>query len=158
MIEFETIFTQGKSMIEVTSYHVSLEPVAAPRPRSSFFGGRSRSYMPKKYMDWKKEFVRRIIAQGVEEPIDSAVYIRIEFIFQRPKRLMRRKDPREKIYKASSPDIDNLCKSVLDALQDALVIKNDSCVVGLSAMKYYGALTDDKKSEHPHMIIDIYKL
>lgn len=145
-------------MIQVLSYRINLEPMSAPRPRSSFFGGKARSYMPKRYLDWKKEFVKRLIIQGVEEVIDQPVYISLEFVYSRPKRLMRCKDPKSKIYKDTSPDIDNISKSCLDALQDALVIKNDSLVVGLSAQKFYGELIEPKKSEQSHVLIDIYTL
>jgi len=86
------------------------------------------------------------------------VFIELTFIYQRPKSLFRKKDPAERIFKPTKPDIDNLAKAVLDALQDAKIIKDDSQVVGLTATKWYGAKIEDKKSERNSIKIDIYPI
>ena len=138
------------------NFTLKLEPMATPRPRASVRHGRVRSYMPKKYTEWKKAAVAQLHQQhqGMEK-IDQVVHIKIDFICKRPKSLMRKKDPAGLIPKGTLPDIDNLAKSVLDALQDAQIIQNDSLVASLTIAKYYAALKADRTQEDPIIIIII---
>ena len=133
---------------------LELEPMACPRPRVA---GKF-AYMPTKYLQWKSTAVTFIRQQYKDSQIIGPVYIDISAIFHRPKSLMRKKDPRKRILKTTKPDIDNVVKAVLDALQDAKVLKDDSQVVGIMAFKLYGAMKDDKKTERGNIKIDIYPI
>jgi Holliday junction resolvase RusA-like endonuclease len=133
---------------------INLEPMAAPRPRAVSIHGRTRSYMPKKYTVWKSQAIQQVKAQYAGQPIDQQVHVEITSIHERPKRLFRKKDSINRIYKPTKPDIDNIAKSVLDVLQDASVIKNDAIVVGLSVFKYYGAI-ENNESENPSLVIEV---
>ena len=145
-------------MIELHNDPISLvlncQPMACPRPRVS---GRF-AYMPQKYTKWKQDQQIRIKSQLKNLHIEDPVFLSVVFVYKRPKALSRQKDPRKRMYKHNRPDIDNLCKSVMDLLQDCKVIKDDSQIVGLMAQKWYGALLEEKIFEQSKIIIDIYPL
>ena len=128
--------------------------MACPRPRVS---GRF-AYMPSTYLRWRKTAKALIRKQCQIRDITEPVFIVMSFVFQRPKTMMRKKDPIKRIIRVTKPDIDNLCKSVMDTLQDCKIIKDDSQVVGITAHKWYGAIIGDKKSERNSIKIDIYPL
>lgn len=134
--------------------HIEIKPMSCPRPR---LGG-GRAYMPMTYIQWKNSFKAQSRNQTSVRNIEEAVFIDITFVFERPKSLMRKKDSSERIFKGTKPDLDNCVKSVLDALQDAKILKDDSLVVGMIATKWYGAIRENKKSERNHIKIDIYPL
>lgn len=71
------------------------------------------------------------------------VRVAIITVFERPKRLMRKKDPEGRILKVTRPDIDNVVKSILDGMRE--VWSDDSVVCDVRAEKYYAA-----KGEKPH--------
>ena len=58
--------------------------------------------------------------------------------------MLRKKDPEHRLWHSSKPDIDNVCKSVLDSMVMAGVIRDDTQVVLLSAKSVYAS-----KSEGP---------
>ena len=60
-------------------------------------------------------------------------------VFPRPKRLMRKKDPQHRVWHSSKPDIDNVCKSALDSMVMAGIIRDDTQVVILTAKSVYAA-------------------
>lgn len=136
------------------SIHLDSKPMACPRPRVA----KGCAYMPSTYVRWKKEQKAKIRRQNPPKHITSPVIIVMSFVFPRPKSMMRKADPTGRIFKATKPDLDNLCKSVMDVLQDCKVIEDDSQVVGIRADKWYGAMNEDKKSERNHIKIDIYPL
>jgi Holliday junction resolvase RusA-like endonuclease len=75
--------------------------------------------------------------------IDGAVIVEIEYYFRRPKSHYGT-GKNSDILKASAPkrmtkrpDLDNLNKAVLDAIQDSNLLKDDSAVVRLISTKHY---------------------
>lgn len=130
------------------------KPMACPRPRVA----KGCAYMPSTYVRWKREQKSKIRRQTKQKGITSPVLIVMSFVFKRPQSMMRKADPQGRIFKATKPDIDNLCKSVMDVLQDCRLITDDSQVVGIKADKWYGAMEENKKSERNHIKIDIYPL
>tara|TARA_R110000824_G_scaffold107223_2_gene253277 strand:- start:111 stop:401 length:291 start_codon:yes stop_codon:yes gene_type:complete len=77
-------------------------------------------------------------------PSEDYCKLEVVAVFPRPKRLLRKKDPEERMWHGSKPDIDNVVKSVADSLVMAGVIRDDTQVVELSARKVYAT-----KSEGP---------
>lgn len=66
-------------------------------------------------------------------PFDEPVSVRAQFYFPRPK------SNRYGTWKATAPDLDKLCRALLDGLADAGAYVNDSRVVELIAHKKFVA-------------------
>ncbi len=96
---------------------------------------------------WEGRLVEEIVARGEgvdRELYDKPVDVSLLFHLRRPKSAKKRRWPHVK------PDIDKLCRTVLDALVTAGVIRDDAQVVSLSADKQY----DDR----PGVLIDVERL
>lgn len=103
-------------------------------------GGRAMSFTTKKYNDFKKEIKKQIKEQGVEEKFANACSLKIEVFYPIPKSF--KKSVREQmIYspKISTPDVDNLAKSILDGLAGVL-FEDDKLITNLQVNKLYGEL------------------
>ena len=53
--------------------------------------------------------------------------------------IVRKKDPEQRVWHSSKPDIDNVCKSALDSMVMAGIIRDDTQVVILTAKSVYAA-------------------
>lgn len=121
----------------IFSIHIEEEPVSCPRPRVT---RRGRTYMPQKYIDYKEKIVKllkeELSISSWQEGEVRPVKLQCKFIHKRPKYLKKG----ERVHKATRPDLDNLLKTVLDCLQDANVIKDDSQFVVFEKIeKYYAS-------------------
>lgn len=114
-----------------------VNPVAKGRPRF----GKGRCYTPKKTVDFEREIrsiARKYILHRYSKfpwPIKTPIVVDLVFWFAKPKK------PKFDV-PAVRPDVDNFCKSVLDAL-NSLIIQDDSLIVKLIAEKKYS--TDEPK-------------
>lgn len=125
------------------------KPVGKGRPRISKRGSFSKMHTPTATANWEGVAAQRIHAAWAErEPLDVPVSVSIRAVAQRPKRLLRKKDPAHRIWRTSKPDADNVAKSALDALQAAGVVIDDSYVVDVRCLSLYAA-----KSEGPSVEI-----
>ena len=113
---------------------VSIEPIACPRPRVTRQGS---TYYPMRYKIWIREMRERL--QDMPIP-DGSLHVDLLFIVKRPKAM---KTPPERVLHSKRPDLDNMVKSVLDALP----IEDDARIVSLSARKYYAAAGEDPQIE-----------
>lgn len=73
------------------------------------------------------------------EPWTGPIRLDITVYFERPKRLCRKKDPPDPVRHTYAPDRDNLDKSVLDALKEAGLFKDDGQVCAGAVEKWYAA-------------------
>lgn len=108
-------------------------PTAQQRPRVNRFV----TYDPSKKD--KVEFLKTVFYQLPKIPLSTALGLTITFYFSRPKSHFNRKGvllPSSPILHTKKPDIDNLIKFVLDALNGHLYV-DDSQVVSISATKQY---------------------
>jgi Holliday junction resolvase RusA-like endonuclease len=119
------------------TFSVPGEPVPQPRPRVSTRGGFARAYVPAKH---PVHAYRRAIAEAADEAglvaQDEPLNVVIDFVFERPKSHMRKSGVKADAPRLPRPDVDNLAKAVLDALQD--VIGDDTLVARLVVEKSYG--------------------
>ncbi|NBW16894.1 MAG: RusA family crossover junction endodeoxyribonuclease [Caulobacteraceae bacterium] len=133
----------------VISFTVPGEPVAQPRVKAVNQGGFTRVYTPATAKPYKEAV--RMVAMGHWRipPASGPVIMHIDFLFARPKSITwkRRAMPRRPHTK--KPDLDNLAKAVLDAL-NGLLFFDDSQVVRLVLNKSYVA-----GGEEPHTVITI---
>ena len=108
-------------------------PTAQQRPRVNRFV----TYDPSKKD--KVEFLKSVMTQLPKAPLTSPLLLRIDFYFKRPKSHFTSKGELTRfapIRHTKKPDIDNLIKFILDALNGQLYV-DDSQVISLSARKLY---------------------
>ena len=119
------------------TFSVPGDPVPQPRPRVSTRGGFARAYVPAKHPvhGYRTNIAAAARDAGVRETSEPLNVV-IDAVFARPKSHMRKSGIRSDAPKLPRPDVDNIGKAVLDALQD--VIGDDTCVARLVVEKSYG--------------------
>jgi len=130
------------------------EPVGAGRPRVvRLKNGHSHTFMPDKSAAWEALAIEQIQkAWGERQPVEQPVAVRVTAIVGRPLRLMRKKDPKGRIWAPCKPDIDNILKLAMDALVKAGVLADDKAVTHIEASKSYAS---EQPLESPHVEISI---
>ena len=112
------------------------KPVAKGRPRFSRRGNFVKTFTDEKTMRYEDciAFYAREAMGRVDYsfPIDAPVKVGICATFQRPK------SRKAGCQMDRKPDLDNVCKAVLDGISNAGAITNDSRVVEIQASKQYG--------------------
>lgn len=114
------------------------DPVGKARPRVCNVAGKARAFTPKKTKDYE-ELVRAEYARQVGATISGALMVCLTFEVEPPKSWSQKKKADAisgAIYHTSKPDIDNLIKLVLDALNNCAYL-DDSAIVKVSAIKRY---------------------
>lgn len=119
------------------TFSVPGDPVAQPRPRVSTRGGFARAYVPKAhpvhaYRQAVAAAARAAGATSTDEPLNVV----IDAVFGRPKSHLNKAGVKPSAPRLPRPDVDNIGKAVLDALQD--VIGDDTMVSRLVVEKSYG--------------------
>ena len=119
------------------TFSVPGEPVPQPRPRVSTRGGFARAYVPAKHPvhAYRQSLAAAARAAGLSDSGEPLSVV-IDAVFVRPKSHMRKSGVKPDAPKLPRPDVDNIAKACLDALQD--VIGDDTCVARLVIEKSYG--------------------
>ena len=118
------------------------QPVGKGRPRFSMAGGRVRTYTPKR----TKEFEQRIAWFVAVRPATGPIKIEITAIFSRPKAMHRKRDPDGLTWHDKKPDLDNVCKAVIDSLNGRAYV-DDSQIVRIDAAAFYAEKTGKPRTE-----------
>lgn len=121
-------------------------PVGQPRPRACVRGGHAHVYNPPTADAWR-ELVRLAVARSSLYMGREPVAVELEFTMPRPKSHMGTGRNAEQLkgsapaFHRGKPDLDNLCKAVMDELQgEGQLVQDDSQVVALKASKRYGGV------------------
>jgi len=114
------------------SFTITGDPVPKARPRVVRKGGRTWSYTPKRVATWEK-LVKEEAQKHCTEPIEGPVAVTIGFYMKRPK------SRRRENYVATTPDLDNLEKAVMDGLNGVAYVDDKLVVVKSSAKLYVRA-------------------
>jgi Holliday junction resolvase RusA-like endonuclease len=119
------------------TFSVPGDPVPQPRPRVSTAGGFARAYVPKDHPIHAYRQAVAVAAQaaGVLQAT-GPVSIIIDAVFARPKSHLNKSGVKPNAPALPRPDVDNLGKAVLDALQD--VMGDDTNVSRLLVEKSWG--------------------
>lgn len=136
----------------LVTFVVPAVPIAQPRPRATAVNGRARMYEAKAghAVHAFKASVRLAAQQAYDgPPFDGPLFARLEFIFPRPKNMIWKTRPMPRGMHAKKPDVDNLVKSVLDALNGTL-FADDSQIVECHIAKHIAS-----GDEQPHVKVDI---
>ncbi len=128
-------------------------PVAMARPRVSKIGRNVKLYTPPRSKAWMNSASEIIARKWLKEQIDPSIPVKLKakFIHARPKNRYRKKDLEQRYFKTTSPDLDNLEKILLDSIVYAGIMKDDSQVVSIESLDYYGA-----KHEDPHVEFELW--
>lgn len=114
-------------------------PVAQPRPKVSTIHGRARAYVPAKHKvhRWRDK-VRDAVALRWCVPTDEPLTLVLRFAMPRTQAQTWKRRPMVSLPHTKKPDVDNLAKSVMDAME-GLVFESDAQVVSLRVEKYVAA-------------------
>lgn len=119
------------------TFTIAGQPVPQPRPRVSTAGGFARAYVPSKHPVHLYRQSLAAAARGAGlTPTGEPLNVVIDAVFERPKSHMRKSGLKADAPRLPRPDVDNIAKAVLDALQD--VIGDDTNVARLVVEKSYG--------------------
>lgn len=119
------------------AFSVPGDPVPQPRPRVSTVGGFGRAYVPKTHPvhAYRQAVAAAARAAGLTDT-GEPLNVVIDAVFGRPKSHLTKSGVRSSAPALPRPDVDNIGKAVLDALQD--VIGDDTNVSRLVVEKSYG--------------------
>ena len=119
------------------TFTIAGEPVPQPRPRVSTRGGFARAYVPKEHPvhAYRQSLSAAARAAGLGET-GEPLNVVIDAVFERPKSHLNKAGVKPTAPRLPRPDVDNIAKAVLDALQD--VIGDDTLVARLVVEKSYG--------------------
>lgn len=107
-------------------------PVAKGRPRFARRGNFVTTYTPENTRTWEAFVKDQSNRHRPEKLWEGALLMTLVFYMPRPKSL-----PKKVIHHIKKPDLDNLAKSIKDALQ-GIIYRTDSQIVELNLRKIYG--------------------
>ena len=102
----------------------------APKGSKRHVGGGRMIESSKKLPAWMQAVKLQAAKNRPSSPIDSPAAVRMDFYLPEPQRPLYE-------VPAVKPDLDKLIRSILDALEAAGILKNDSRVTHLEATKHY---------------------
>ena len=125
----------GDEMNSVMEYRFFVDglPIAKGRPRFARCGSFTRTYTPKKTEVWEKVISWKAKEHSPVIMPTGAMAMDLKFHFKKPKSASKR------INHVVRPDVDNLAKCVLDALNERFY-KDDSQIVNLNVSKQYSEI------------------
>lgn len=112
-------------------------PKAQPRVKAYKRGAHAGVYDPGTAGEWKGLVVAAARACRPDQPLEGPLRVDIDFLFPRPKALMRKRDPDGELWHTGKPDRDNLEKAVLDALGQDGWWRDDAQVCAGEPRKFY---------------------
>lgn len=119
------------------TFSVDGDPVPQPRPRVSTRGGFARAYVPSTHPvhGYRGAIALAAAAAGLT-PTGEPISVVIDAVFMRPKSHLCKAGVKADAPRLPRPDVDNIAKAVLDALQG--VMGDDTNVARLVVEKSYG--------------------
>jgi Holliday junction resolvase RusA-like endonuclease len=125
-------------------------PVAQPRQRHRVVGMYVQNYTPTQHPVNTFKAAAQLAAQPhCPQPFDGPVVLSVIFVLPRPKGKMWKTRPMPRELHVSRPDVDNLLKSLKDALK-GIAWRDDAQVWSIHAMKQVAA-----GDEAPHTEVEI---
>jgi len=132
--------TRGSLGEVQSSFFVSGDPIAAPRPRM----GKHHVYHAANADRWMHS-IMLFSSLKIHAPLLGPIEVNLQFLFDKPKKDAHR------FWMDHKPDLDNLEKAVLDALTKAKKWKDDSQVVRIQSLKRY-TLDDESPGVHIEIV------
>ena len=114
------------------SYFVPGIPVAKGRPRAyKMHNGHIGTYTPDKTVDWERKVRSYAYEARPATPLEEPLTVCIEFTLLKPKSVAKKRQ-----YPSVKPDLDNLEKAVLDAM-NGLIYTDDALICRKYGAKWY---------------------
>lgn len=134
------------------AFTVRSVPVSQPRQRVAVIAGRARNYTPTKHPVNTFKAACQIAADGVYNgpPLEGPLRIELEFVFPRPAAKIWKRKPMPRELHTKKPDIDNLTKAVLDAL-NRQVWRDDAQLAEVVASKW---IASGKEPPHVRIVVE----
>jgi len=121
------------------SFEIEGEPVGKGRPKFSSRGGFARAYTPKKTIDYEKK-VKECYLDQIGTKFEGALQVKITAFCPIPKSTSKKNRAKMlagEIKCTKKPDIDNIAKIILDAL-NGVAYEDDKQVISIEVNKMYG--------------------
>lgn len=116
-----------------------MAPVAKGRPKFSNRGGFVRAYTPAKTRKAESDIRAQALPHAPMFPLGKYAYVVLTFFMPIPKSMLKRELPQaldENMVHTKKPDLDNLEKAVLDALNEVFW-RDDSIICSVTKRKFY---------------------
>ena len=127
------------------------KPQGKARHRVRVAGSCAQLYQPRagSTAQWERKAAQIMgWAWKAQAPLSGPVSVSVVAVHPRPQRL--RKSQPGRVWCVVRPDLDNVIKCCLDALQNARVISDDKIVVRIQAEQFWAA-----EDEEPHTEINV---
>ena len=134
----ESLPNQEHSQTDIL-LQIPMKPRGKQRARGTVKNGRTMHYTPKTTRDFERDFAEHARRQMPGKKLCGLLRIEVVAFIQRPKRLMRKRDPEGPLYCPVTPDADNILKSCIDSLAWAME-KGDQQVARASCVKLYSEM------------------
>ncbi len=131
---------KNKTMNEI-SFIINTAPTAQARPRHAVRGGFSVTYKSEQQKNNEQTLEALIAPYAPKEPFKNAVSINFVAYIPFPQSFSKKKKElakANKIFPTKKPDIDNLCKQLLDTLTRLNFWLDNKQVIKITAIKIYG--------------------
>ena len=125
--------------MEIIKFRIPGKVQPQGRPRASSRGGYVRLYDPPTSRDYKKHVKEVAKEYAPSEPLEGPLHVRMTFSKQYLKSWTKKQRANAEdgiLLPTTKPDIDNLSKGIMDAL-NGVIWKDDSQVVELLLSKIY---------------------
>lgn len=123
-------------------FEIDAVPVAQGRPRAVRMGNGVRLYDPQKSREYKEVvslISRAYMRKNDLEPLSGALIVHLEFYFTPPKSYSKKRLKaiyEKKEFHTKKPDVDNLSKSVTDAM-NKICYEDDAQIIAMTISKHY---------------------
>lgn len=118
---------------------MTIIPKPKERPRAAIIGGHARIFTPKTTEAYEKEIRAAWVRNNGDKPEEGPLRARIYFGLPIPKSETKANKLlmiQRKVFPTKKPDLDNMAKAVLDAL-NGVAYKDDSQIVTVLSKKNY---------------------
>ncbi len=98
-------------------------------------GKTGKQYTPTRQREYIKDLAMMLKVAANGETFDGPVAVALEFDYERNQTLIDISESHRKKMRIKRPDVDNLAKMVLEAIEESGIVKDDSQVAVLKAEK-----------------------
>ena len=131
------------------AFTIPAVPVAQPRQRHTIIAGHVANYTPSRHPVQAFKATCRLVASQthIDAPLEGPLRITVDFVLPRPASTPKRRTGR--LPHAKKPDVENLAKSLFDALSE--IVWHDDRQIHDARLRKWVAASD----EQPHVELTV---